>query len=209
MYVYNDYSSNIKQVLKQHDIQTMFSCLIMFATAVVSSCIKLTCWCYCFNAKEIKDLLRRCDAQKVWSANAIDVMAQEAASFLSCDLIFDVQACGVQCVFFGSCTVSLEPFYAQAQSCRRGKSHSDILPMELVSYHMSLPLALARPIITSPVMRALTSMTFELFLQRSLVLVYWCMLHTVRNRNELNLSQQATLAHKANRTENRRHKRRQ
>lgn len=82
-----------------------------------------------------------------------------------------------------------------------------ILPMELVSYHMSLPLALARPIITSPVMRALTSMTFELCLQRSLVLVYWCMLYTVRNRNELNLSQQAT--HKANRTENRRHKRRE
>lgn len=28
--------------------------------------------------------------------------------------------------------VSLEPFYAQAQSRRRGKSHSDIIPMELV-----------------------------------------------------------------------------
>ena len=118
-------------------------------------------------------MLRRCDAQKVWSANAIDVMAREAASFLSCDLIFDIQACEWCSMFsFGSCTVSLEPFYAQAQSCRRGKSHSDILPMKLVSYHMSLPLTLARPIITSPVMRALTSMTFELCLQRSLVLVY-------------------------------------
>ena len=28
--------------------------------------------------QEIKDVLRRCDAQKVWSDNAINVMAQEA-----------------------------------------------------------------------------------------------------------------------------------
>lgn len=38
---------------------------------------------------EIKDLLRRCDAQKVWSANAIDVMAQEAYHHFTSDESID------------------------------------------------------------------------------------------------------------------------
>lgn len=57
----------------------MFAKCLKSKPCMLSCCLSISeVFFLVLRPQEIKDVLRRCDAQKVWSDNAINVMAQEA-----------------------------------------------------------------------------------------------------------------------------------